>query len=214
VVHVRPMDEIGARAGANEDELLKRLLARDERAFLGLVARHHEGLKRVALTFVHSPSIAEEVVQETWRAFLEGLESFEQRSSLKTFLYRVLANIARTRAVRDQRTTNESDLEVDDGDSPLADRFGSAGHWLAPPTAWSAETADAILERKQAMAQLQQALEQLPERQRAVVQLRDVEGLSSEEVCVLLDVSEVHQRVLLHRARTRLRAALEAHFRE
>lgn len=207
------MDRTGARTGANEDELLQRLLARDESAFLALVERHHAGLKRVALSFVRSPSIADEVVQETWRAFLEALETFEKRSSLKTFLYRILANIARTRAVRDQRTTNESDLESADDDSPLADRFGTAGNWLAPPTAWSAETADAILERKQAMAQLQRALEQLPQRQRAVVQLRDVEGLSSEEVCTLLDVSAVHQRVLLHRARTKLRAALEAHFR-
>ncbi len=206
------MDGARAQRGANEDALLERLLARDEGAFLALVERHHEGLKRVALTFVRSPSVAEEVVQDAWRAFIEGLETFEKRSSLKTFLYRILSNIARTRAVRDQRTTNESDLESADDDSPLEDRFGSAGNWLAPPTAWSADTADAIFERKQAMEQLQRALEQLPERQRAVVQLRDVEGLSSEAVCALLDVSEVHQRVLLHRARTKLRAALEDHF--
>jgi len=207
------MEGTGARTGANEDELLKRLLARDESVFLVLVERHHEGLKRVALTFVRSPSVADDVVQDTWRAFLEGLETFEKRSSLKTFLYRILSNIARTRAVRDQRSTNESELESSDDASPLADRFGTEGTWLAPPTAWSAKTADAILERKQAMEQLQRALEQLPGRQRGVVQLRDVEGLSSEEVCALLDVSEVHQRVLLHRARTKLRAALEAHFR-
>ena len=207
------MAETGARAGANEGELVKRLIDRDESAFVALVERYHEGLKRVALTFVRSPSSADEVVQETWRAFLEGLESFKKRSSLKTFLYRILANIARTRAVRDRRMTNESELESADDDSPLADRFGLAGQWLAPPTAWSAETADAILERKQAMRQLLRALEKLPEQQRAVVQLRDVEGLSSEEVCALLDLSEVHQRVLLHRARTKLRAALDAHFR-
>jgi len=197
---------------AGEDELVEQLLARDESAFVALVERHHDGLKRVALTFIRSPSIAEEVAQETWRAFLEGLKTFERRSSVKTFLYRILANIARTRAVREQRTTNESELESEGDDSPLGDRFGEAGNWLAPPTAWSAQTADAILERKQAMAHLQRALEQLPERQRAVVQLRDVEGLSSEEVCAVLDLSEVHQRVLLHRARTKLRAALEDHF--
>ena len=206
------MDGTAARRGANENELLARLLARDESAFVALVERHHSGLKRVALTFVRSPSVADEVVQDTWRAFLEGLETFEKRSSLKTFLYRILANIARTRAVREQRTTNESELESFSEDSPLADRFDTAGNWLAPPRSWSAETPDALLERKEAMAQLERALEHLPARQRAVVQLRDVEGLSSAEVCALLEVSEVHQRVLLHRGRTKLRAALEAHF--
>ncbi len=195
-----------------ETELVRRLLAKDEAAFLQLVEAHHAGLLRVAASFVKTPAAAEEVVQETWQAFLEGLGTFEQRSSLKTFLYRVLANQARTRAVKDQRTTPLSELEGE-GDSPLADRFGTAGHWLAPPTPWAAETADALLERKQAVESLRLALERLPERQRAVVQLRDVEGLSAEEVCDILGVTAVHQRVLLHRARTRLRAELEAHFR-
>ncbi len=200
--------------GARDTALLERLLARDEGAFLEFVERHHAGLLRVAQSFVRTTSAAEEVVQETWRAFIEGLPTFQQRASLKTFLYRILANQARTRAVRDQRTSAMSDLERDDDEeSPLADRFGTEGNWLAPPTAWSAQTADAILERKQAMAVLQQAMERLPERQRSIIQLRDVEGLPAEEVCQLLGVSEVHQRVLLHRARTKLRAALEGHFR-
>lgn len=192
--------------------LIERLLAKDEAAFIELVEKHHAGLLRVALTMVRAQAAAEEVVQETWRAFLEALPTFERRASLKTFLFRILANQARTRAVRDQRTSPMSELEGDD-ESPLVDRFGTAGSWLAPPTAWSAETADAILARKQAMEALQQAMTQLPERQRAVVQLRDIDGLSAEEVCELLDVSEVHQRVLLHRARTKLRAVLEQHFR-
>lgn len=197
----------------DESALVRRLLARDESAFLSLVQRHHEGLLRVARTFVQTPTAAEEVVQDTWRAFLEGLPSFERRASLKTYLYRVLANLARTRAVRDARSTPLSELEGDDA-SPLADRFGTAGNWLAPPTAWAAETADTLLERQQAMEALREALERLPERQRAVVQLRDIEGLPAEDVCVLLELTEVHQRVLLHRARTRLRAELEAHFRK
>ncbi|MBI5481864.1 MAG: sigma-70 family RNA polymerase sigma factor [Deltaproteobacteria bacterium] len=199
-------------ANENDAALIERLLAKDEAAFIELVERHHTGLLRAALTMVRSQASAEEVVQETWRAFLEALSSFERRASLKTFLFRILANQARTRAVRDQRTSPMSELEGDD-ESPLVDRFGTAGNWLAPPTAWSAETADAILARKQAMEALQQAMTQLPERQRAVVQLRDIDGLSAEEVCELLDVSEVHQRVLLHRARTKLRAVLEQHFR-
>lgn len=197
-----------------ETELVARLLAKDEAAFLELVNRHHAGLLRVAASILRSSASAEEVVQETWQAFLEGLPSFEQRSSIKTFLYRILTNRARTRAVRDQRTSTMSELESDDDEStPLVDRFGTAGNWLAPPTAWGAETADGLLARRQAMEALQGALEQLPERQRAVVQLRDVEGLSSEEVCELLELTEVHQRVLLHRARTKLRVVLEEYFR-
>lgn len=199
---------------AADRELVARLLARDEAAFLELVDRHHAGLLRVAMTMVKTRATAEEVVQETWRAFLEALSAFEQRSSLKTYLFRILSNQARTRAVRDQRMTTMSDLEDDEQDSPLVDRFGTAGNWVAPPTAWAAETAEAIVSRKQAMETLQAALAELPERQRAVVQLRDVEGLSAEEVCELLGVTEVHQRVLLHRGRTRLRAALEKHFRK
>lgn len=197
----------------NDAELLERLLAKDEQAFLTLVARHHAGLLRVAQTIVRTHASAEEIVQETWGAFLHALPSFERRSSLKTFLYRILSNLARTRAVREQRTSTLSELESDGDDTPLADRFGTAGNWLAPPSTWDAESADEILSRKQAMEALQQALVQLPERQRAVVQLRDIEGLSAEEVCTILEVSEVHQRVLLHRARTKLRAVLEQYFR-
>lgn len=197
----------------NDAELLERLLAKDEQAFLTLVARHHAGLLRVAQTIVRSHASAEEIVQETWGAFLHALPSFERRSSLKTFLYRILSNLARTRAVKEQRTSTLSELEGDGDDTPLADRFGTAGNWLAPPSTWDAESADEILSRKQAMGALQQALLELPERQRAVVQLRDIEGLSAEEVCTILEVSEVHQRVLLHRARTKLRAVLEQYFR-
>ncbi|MFO0601120.1 MAG: RNA polymerase sigma factor [Myxococcaceae bacterium] len=197
----------------NDAELLERLLAKDEQAFLTLVSRHHSGLLRVAQTIVRSHASAEEIVQETWGAFLHALPSFERRSSLKTFLYRILSNLARTRAVKEQRTSNLSELEGEADETPLADRFGTAGNWLAPPSTWDAESADEILYRKQAMEALQHALGQLPERQRAVVQLRDIEGLSAEEVCGILDVSEVHQRVLLHRARTRLRAVLEQYFR-
>lgn len=197
----------------NDAELLERLLAKDEQAFLTLVARHHAGLLRVAQTIVRTHASAEEIVQETWGAFLHALPSFERRSSLKTFLYRILSNLARTRAVKEQRTSTLSELEGDGDDTPLADRFGTAGNWLAPPSTWDAESADEILSRKQAMGALQQALLELPERQRAVVQLRDIEGLSAEEVCTILEVSEVHQRVLLHRARTKLRAVLEQYFR-
>lgn len=203
----------GTSGRVPETELVARLLAKDESAFLELVNRHHSGLLRVASSILRSSASAEEIVQETWQAFLEGLPSFEQRSSIKTFLYRILTNRARTRAFRDQRTSTMSELESDDDESPLVDRFGTAGNWLAPPTAWGAETADGLLARRQAMDALQSALEKLPERQRAVVQLRDVEGLSSEEVCELLELTEVHQRVLLHRARTKLRVVLEEYFR-
>lgn len=198
----------------SETELIERLLARDEAAFLGLVRTHHAALHRLARSFVKTDAAASEVVQETWQAFLEALPSFERRSSLKTLLTRIVANIARTRAVRDGRSTPLSELEEEGDGSLLADRFGTTGKWLAPPQAWAVETAHALVERKEAMEALSRALERLPERQRLVVTLRDVEGLSSAEACEVLGVTEVHLRVLLHRARTALREELAVLFRE
>lgn len=197
----------------SEARLLERLLARDEAAFVELVRRHQAGLVRLARAFVKTDAAASEVVQESWQAFLEGLETFERRASLKTFLTRIVANRARTRAVRDQRSTAFSELEdEEEGGLGLADRFGTTGKWLAAPLPWVAETAHSLVERREAMEALSRALEALPERQRVVVQLRDVEGLSSAEASEVLGVTEVHLRVLLHRARTALRAQLEAFF--
>ncbi|MBI4951509.1 MAG: sigma-70 family RNA polymerase sigma factor [Myxococcales bacterium] len=201
----------GARAPTDDTALLERLLARDETAFLELVDRYHGALVRTAGTFVRSRAVAEEVAQETWQGLLEALPRFEGRSSLKTFLFRILANRARTRGVREARNVPLAAEEESDGDA-LARRFAEGGGWAEPPGRWEVETPQALLERREALAALGTALEGLPPQQRAVVILRDVEGFDSDEVCNMLELSETNQRVLLHRGRTRLRGELETHF--
>ena len=201
----------GAQA---DDALLERLLARDEAAFSELVAGLHESLLRLARTFVADHGAAEEVVQDTWLGVVKGLGTFERRSSLKTWIFRILVNRARTRGGRDARMVNFSTLEgPDDEPSVLEDRFSADGRWLQPPSLWKEQDPQDLLLRQETVAFLHEALDNLPPNQRAVVTLRDFDGIDAEEVCNILAISETNQRVLLHRARTRLRAALEVHLR-
>jgi RNA polymerase sigma-70 factor (ECF subfamily) len=192
--------------------LRDQLLAGDEAAFEALVSAHHGPMLRFVRNFVSRADVAEEVVQETWLAVLKGLAAFEGRSSLKTWIFHILANRARTRAVREGRVIPFADLGSPDDDaldSDMASRFSEGGGWSQPPAPWEADTPESILLRQEAMDQFQAALETLPPAQRTVVTLRDVEGWSAEEACNILEISETNQRVLLHRARTRLRRALE-----
>jgi RNA polymerase sigma-70 factor (ECF subfamily) len=202
-----------------EDERLRRRLAAgDEHAFTALVDRHAAPLLRFAMVYVRDRAVAEEVVQETWLAVLQGIGRFESRSSLKTWLFRILANKAKTRAERERRTVPFSALAEpgeEPGESSVArDRFLAAthpswpGHWAAPPTSWSGIPEDRLLARE-TLATIATAIEGLPPAQRQVILLRDVEGWPADEVCELLELSEANQRVLLHRARSRVRAALE-----
>ena len=196
----------------SDDLTVSRLRAGDEDAFRELLARHHDHLLRFARTFVKSPATAEEIVQETWLAVLKGLDTFEGRSSLKSWIYAIVANRARTRAVRDGRTLLFSEMAGEgDADEPAVDpsRFDAAGHWDQPPRPWDDLTPERLAESAQIRVHLAAALEQLPEAQRAVVVLRDVEGCSSDEACNVLGISETNQRVLLHRGRSRLRRLLE-----
>jgi len=192
----------------------------DERAFAQLVEQYHAPLRRLALTYVRSAAVADEVVQETWLGVITGIDRFEERSSLKTWIFRILSNIARTRAVREGRTVPLSALvnaEVD-GDDPAVDpnRFLDQqhvkwpGHWASPPTRWD-EVPEEHLTGRETIAVLKSAVDKLPPAQRQVFVLRDVEGWESPEVCELLDLTEVNQRVLLHRARSKVRQALEDH---
>lgn len=184
------------------------LLAGDERAFVDLVDEHHPTLLRVARWYLHNEEAAEEVVQETWVAVLDGLEGFEGRSSLKTWIFRILANRARTRARREGRTVPFSALESEAEEGALdADRFDERGHWRTPPERWSV-TPESLTSDRELAARVVAAIAELPERQRTVLVLRDVEGWSSEEVRNALDLSETNQRVLLHRARSKVRAAI------
>jgi RNA polymerase sigma-70 factor (ECF subfamily) len=177
-------------------ELLDRLRAGDERAFVVLVGRYHEPMLRLAASFVPSTAVAEEVVQDTWLAVLRGLERFQGRSSLKTWLFRILVNRARTTGTREQRSVPIADPE------PAVD----PEHWI--------EAAEARMEAGKLADRIRAWINELPARQREVVLLRDVEGMTSDEVCSVLELTGVNQRVLLHRGRSRLRQLLEDEFGE
>lgn len=201
----------------DDKALLARMRAGDADAFDALVRRYHGRLLRLARLFVSTDASAEEVVQDTWVVVLDKLDAFEERSSLLTWMSRILVNRAKTRGVREARTLPFSAVADDDADSrePVVepDRFNEKGKWSAPPARWEDETPERLVGNQEAMALLDDELRQLPERQRIVVVLRDTLGWTADEVCNALDVNETNQRVLLHRARSRLRARLELHFK-
>jgi RNA polymerase sigma-70 factor, ECF subfamily len=210
----------GARTRSDERELLASLCAGDERAFAALVERYHALLVNLALSYVGELAVAEEVAQETWLEVVRGVHRFEGRSTLKTWLCAILVNRARTRAVREERTMAFSALAATAGGSDEGgvayDRFDEAGWWAssaAAPRAWAASPEDAAL-AGEVRGCLTAAIADLPSTQRQVITLRDVQGCSAMEVCNILGVSETNQRVLLHRARSRARGALERYFRE
>ena len=193
--------------------LLAALRAGDERAFVTLVRRHHAAMLRLASSFVPNVAVAEEVVQDTWVGVLRGIDGFEGRSSLRTWLFRILVNRARTAGARERRTIAVGDTGAvgDTEAAVVASRFDGGGSWLSPPESWIEEVEDR-LEAGKLAGFLRTAIGDLPERQRQVVTLRDIEGLTSEEVCSVLEISESNQRVLLHRGRSRLRQAIETGF--
>ena len=169
------------------------------------------GMLRMARGYVHTDAAAEDVVQETWLAVVKGIDGFEGRSSLSTWVFGILINIARRRGVRDARMVpfaalEEAEPAVDPARFLPADHDRWPGHWALPPEPWP----DAALETAEAMAELRAAVDALPEAQRAVVILRDMVGCTAEETCNALGLSDTNQRVLLHRGRSRVRAALEA----
>jgi RNA polymerase sigma-70 factor (ECF subfamily) len=208
-----------AVAGSAEAQLLEALRAGDEAAFAQLVREYQPSLVRVARIYVSTQAAAEEVAAETWLAVLNGLDRFEGRSSLKTWIFRILTNIAKTRAQRDGRTLPFSALQ-NPGRVPEAaldaDRFLDPehprwpGHWAVRPEPWPEDA----LVAAETQAVVAEAIEALPPAQRAVISLRDVEGWSSEEVRNALELSETNQRVLLHRARSKVRRALESYLGE
>jgi RNA polymerase sigma-70 factor (ECF subfamily) len=206
-------------AAERDARLLAGLRAGDEDAFATLVRRHHASLKRVARMYVSTDSVAEEVVQETWLAVIAGLDRFEHRASLKTWLFHILANKAKTRGTRERRSTPFASLAGAGGDEPSVppERFQGddaawPGHWAAPPRPW--EDPERRLQSLEARAHLRAAIGALPDVQQAVLTLRDVEGLDAGEVCALLDLTDGNQRVILHRARARVRTELERYFEE
>ena len=195
-------------------ELVAALLARDEETYRLVVREWHSALLRVARIFVPTQAVAEEVVQETWLRVLGALDRFEGRSSLKTWVFRILVNTAKTRAQREGRTLPFSALQ---DPARVPEAAVDADRFLPPddphhPGGWSAPPRDLPEERllaAETRARIAAAIDALPPTQRAVISLRDVEGWTSDEVRNALDISEVNQRVLLHRARAKVRAALE-----
>ncbi len=196
-----------------EAALIDRLRAGDGKAFRELVATHQTALLRLAETFVPSRAVAEEVVQETWIAVIKGIAKFEHRSSLKTWITRILVNIARTKGVKERRTVpmGSLGLDADTGPAVSPDRFTGPpgrGGWSEPPARWS-DLPEEIVTGNATIAKVVETIHQLPEQQRWVVMLRDVEDWSAADVRELLGLSEVNQRVLLHRGRSTVRAVLE-----
>jgi RNA polymerase sigma-70 factor, ECF subfamily len=208
-----------AIVGGADAELIEKLRGGDEIAFTEFVRAQHSVLLGVAMTYVSSRAVAEEVVQETWLGVLAGLDGFEGRSSLRTWIFRIAANVARTRAAREGRSRPFSSMPESNGDCAgstvdperflRADHSVWPGHWARRPTQW--DKPEARLLSRETRDVLRAAIALLPPSQRLVVALRDVEGWSAEETCEALDLTASNQRVLLHRARSKLREALERH---
>jgi RNA polymerase sigma-70 factor, ECF subfamily len=207
-----------ASDSSEEAQLVESLRRGREDAFLSLVQRHQSSMLRVAQTFVSSTAVAEEVVQEAWLGVLHGLDGFQGRSSLRSWIFGILSNCARSRGARESRSAPFSSFTAPDEDEPAVDpsRFLGAdhprwpGHWASPPEQWAEEK----LATKETLEFVRRAIGALPPGQRQVITLRDVEGWNSAETCEALGISEVNQRVLLHRARSKVRARVEQLMRE
>ena len=206
---------------ADDGSLVERLRDGDEAAFAWLLDRYSGSLHRLARSYVATASVADEAVQETWLAVVTGIDRFEGRSSLKTWVHRILVNIARTKGVREHRSVPFASLGSElGGDDPAVDpdrfrggRGRHAGQWANPPASWDEVPEDRLISRE-TLAAVHRAIEGLPTNQRSVITLRDLQGWSSEDVCNVLEVTETNQRVLLHRARSKVRGALEAYFED
>jgi RNA polymerase sigma-70 factor (ECF subfamily) len=204
---------------ADDMRVLDALKKGDEAVFMELVERHRAAMLQVALSYTPSGAVAEEVVQETWLAVLEGLDRFEGRSSLKTWIFRILMNIAKRHGGREGRSVGLSTVGLED-DAPATgveltrfhDQAGlHPGDWRSYPSSWQDIPEERLVSRE-TMAEVRRAIESLPVTQRQVITLRDVNGMTADEACNVLNVSEVNQRVLLHRARSKVRSALERYF--
>mgnify|MGYP000229923028 FL=1 len=205
----------------DEAGMVEALQRGDEAVFSAVMEAYSGSLLRLAMSFVPSRAVAEEVVQETWMGVLEGIGRFEGRSSFKTWLFRILTNRAKTRGTRERRYEPfglpGSDSDGDDGpsleDSLFVTEGSGKGHWADPPQGWEPDTPERALLGKECRLAIEQAIGGLPDNQRQVITLRDVEGVSAEEVCNILTISETNQRVLLHRARTKVRRVLDPYVR-
>jgi RNA polymerase sigma-70 factor (ECF subfamily) len=222
-IRVRPVSEVDPRLSGlalpADDVVVARLRARDEEMFGAVLAAWSPGMLQVARAYVADEHAAEDVVQEAWLGVLRGIETFEARSSLRTWIYQIVINRAKTRGVRDARVVPMTSLTplAEDFDATVDPaRFRGPGdpyprHWRDAPSAWPTPETDLLT--KEIYQQLDRAIEALPARQRIVITLRDIAGYSGDEVCDFLDITPANQRVLLHRARAAIRAALDGYLR-
>lgn len=199
-----------------EEQLLARLRRGDEGAFDELVTKHHGALIRMAMGYVADREVAEEVVQDTWMAVIQGFGRFEGRSSLRTWIFGIMIHKAKDRGVREKRHTPFSAFEsFDDDGEEIVDpsRFHQsgewAGHWALPPQPWDEQTPEKLLAGRQAVNAMERAIDALPPTLKEVLVLRDIEGVHAKEVCDILRITEMNLYVRLHRARERVRAAVE-----
>lgn len=201
----------------NEPELLERLRARDEQAFAALVREWSPSMLRLVRTYVSDRAAAEEVVQEAWLGVLQGIDRFEGRSSLKTWVYRILINRAMTKGAREARSVPFATLAADeasaDESSVDPSRFTREGAWASPPRRWQ-DQPELALRSVETLSAVRAAIGTLPPMQRSVITMRDLDGFDAQETRNALEISETNQRVLLHRARAKVRTALEQHFGE
>jgi RNA polymerase sigma-70 factor (ECF subfamily) len=199
-----------------DQALIDALRRGDEAAFVGLVEKLHRPLIRTAIRYVRDPDVAEEVVQEAWIAVVTGIDRFESRSSLRTWIFQIATFKARTRGQRERRFVELSSMPDSDTGTPSVDpdRFVASGrwtgHWASAPATWGAD-GEALLLSAEVRDVIERAMAGLTERQRTVMNLRDFDGMGSDEVSAILTISPGNQRVLLHRARSRVRAALETY---
>lgn len=204
--------------GNRDRVLLARLTQGDEGAFAELVTPHHTALIRMAMGHVADREVAEEVVQDTWMAVIEGLDRFEGRSSLRTWIFGIMIHKAKDRGIREKRHVNFSSFEsVDDEGDEAVDpsRFHQSGewtgHWAFPPQPWDDQTPEKLMASQQAVSAMQKSIEALPKNLKEALILRDVEGIEAKEVCELLKITETNLYVRLHRARERVRQAVETY---
>ncbi|MFL5840383.1 MAG: RNA polymerase sigma factor [Thermoleophilaceae bacterium] len=198
-----------------DGELIDAIQRGDEGAFAAMVDAYSPALLRMARMFVRDRAVAEEVVQETWLAVLRGVDRFERRSSLRTWIFRILMNTAKTRALREARSIPFSAAVRDDEPVVDPDRFLGPDHrwpggWMMGPSDWP--TPEEALLQGETREVILGAIDALPDAQRIVITMRDVEGMGADEVVAALDISDGNQRILLHRARSKVRGALERHF--
>lgn len=205
----------------DDEQVIAGLQRKEEAAFQFLINHYHASLVRVAMLYLPDAAAAEEIAQETWLKVLEGIDRFEKRSTLKTWIFAILSNLAKSRGKREGRCIPFSELnlqEEGDGEPSVPANFFSPasdpefpGHWLVPPAGWDGTPEDHLLSQE-LKNYMFNALSNLTENQRAIITLHDLEGISSEEICNIFNISETYQRVLLHRGRARIRQAVENYF--